>query len=46
MTLITGRKTVEGFRVEIVDSIYKAIRRETTRSASFTNLVSYEEPDW
>lgn len=41
MTLITGRKTVESFRVEIVDSIYKSIRRETTRSAAFTRKADY-----
>ncbi len=41
MTLITGRKTVEGFRVEITDAIFKAIRRETSRSASFTRKADY-----
>ena len=35
------KKTIEDFRVEIVDSIYSAIRKETTRSASFTRKANY-----
>ena len=34
-------KTTEEFRVEIVDSIFKSIRRETTRSANFTRRADY-----
>ena len=36
-----SKKTVEQFRVEIVDFIYKSIRKETTRSASFTRKADY-----
>ncbi len=37
------KKTIEEFRVEITDSIYKSIRKETTRSATFTRAGNYLE---
>ena len=41
MTLTVDKKSIESFRVEIIDSIYKALRKETTRSASFTRKADY-----
>jgi hypothetical protein len=34
-------KTVEEFRVEVTDAIYKAIKKEINKSAAFTRTADY-----
>lgn len=42
-TLLTTRKTIEEFRVEVTDNLYKHIKREVRRSANFVRIANYYE---